>query len=268
MNSKLIELCLIEIDKININIDRKRYKVKYSNEYYLKFIFLILNDINKWSFIINLKDYNSKFKFHYKTIYNKFVFWSKKNVFYNAFYNYIFKKNTNLLLIDATSINNKYGSECVTINPEYKKKKITKLSIISNKDNFIHSVEVFEIKNNEKKYKTSIHDVKMINKSLEKINVKNKSKYFCLLGDKAYKTKENFKINNKKVIIITHDKSNTIIKNTKFKNKKLMNRIKIENTINNIKKYERVKTRKERNIKTYMSWLYIASLINNLNVNK
>jgi hypothetical protein len=85
----------------------------------------MLNDINRWSFIVKLKDYNSKFKYHYKTIYNKFMYWSKNKVFYNAFYNYHFKQNTNLLLIDATSINNKYGSEYVVINPEYRKKKIT-----------------------------------------------------------------------------------------------------------------------------------------------
>lgn len=210
MNIKLIELCLIEINKLNKNIDRKRYKVKYSDEYYLNFIFHVLNDINKWSFIVNLKNYNSKFKFHYKTIYNKFLYWSKNNIFKNAFYNYFFKSNTNLLLIDATSINNKYGSECVVLNPEYKKKKITKLSIVSNKNNFIHSVEVFEIKNSNDKYKTSVHDVKMINKSLNNIIIKNESKYFNLLGDKAYKTKENFKLLKKNIKIITPDKSKNL----------------------------------------------------------
>jgi transposase len=268
MNQEFKKLCLIEINKLNEHIDRKRYKVKYSDEYYLNFIFYMLNDINKWSFIVKLKDYNSKFKYHYKTIYNKFIYWSNNKVFYNAFYNFHFKQNTNLLLIDATSINNKYGSECIVINPEYRKKKITKLSVVSNKDNFIHSVEVFEIKNENKKYNTSIHDVKMINKSLDKVFVNNKSKYFNLLGDKAYKTKKEYKLNKKNIKIITPDKSNTINKNTKFKNKKLKKRIKVENAINNIKRYERVKTRKDRNITTYMSWVYIASLINNLNVNK
>lgn len=263
MNSELIKLCLIEINELNKNIDRNRYKVKYTDEYYLNFIFYILNDINRWSFIVNLKDYNSKFKFHYKTIYNKFLFWSKNKVFYNAFYNFHFKRNTNLLLI-----NNKYGSECIVINPEYRKKKITKLSLVSNKNNFIYSVEVFEIKYSNDKYKTSVHDVKMINKSLNKVTVKNESKYFNLLGDKAYKTKENHKLNKKNIKVITPNKSNAVIKNTKFKNKKLKKRIKVENAINNVKRYERVKTRKDRNIITYMSWVYIASLINNINVNK
>ena len=60
------------------------------------------------------------------------------------------KSNTNLLLIDATSINNKYGSDSIVINYEYKKKKITKLSIISNQFNFIHSIEVFDLKTKNK----------------------------------------------------------------------------------------------------------------------
>ena len=39
MNLELKKLCLIEINKLNKNIDRKRYKVKYSDEYYLNFMF-------------------------------------------------------------------------------------------------------------------------------------------------------------------------------------------------------------------------------------
>jgi len=46
MITNLIKLCLIEINKLNVNIDRNRYKVKYSNIYYLNFIFYVLNNIN------------------------------------------------------------------------------------------------------------------------------------------------------------------------------------------------------------------------------
>ena len=60
----------------------------------------------------------------------------------------------------------------------------------------------------------------MISKSLDKVIVNNKSKYFNLLGDKAYKTKDNYKLNEKNIKIITPDKSNTINKNTKIKNLK------------------------------------------------
>ena len=259
------KLCLIEINKFNTNIDKNRYKIKYSNEYYLKMIYFMFNDVNNWKFLKELKIYNSNYKYHYKTIYNKFREWSNKNVFKNAFYNFYFKLNTNLLLIDASSINNKYGNENVTINPEFKKKKITKLSFITNKNGFIYSVLPFDIKNKYNKYSTSVHDVKMINSSLNEIkNINNNSKYFTLIGDKAYKTKDLLKLNNKVVKIITPDKKNTKNKINKFKEKKLKLRIKIENIINNIKKYERVKTRKERKINYYMSWVYISCLINNL----
>lgn len=71
MDQELLKLCLIEIDKLNINIDRNRYKVKYSNEYYLNFICYMLNDITKWFFITKLKEYNSNYKYHYKTIYTQ-----------------------------------------------------------------------------------------------------------------------------------------------------------------------------------------------------
>lgn len=267
MYSEIFKLCLIEINILNKNINRKRYKVKYSDEYYLNFIFFILNDVNRWSFISELKKCNSENKYHYKTIYNKFLYWTKNNVFKNAFYNYKFKSNTNLLLIDATSINNKYGSENVVINPEYKKKKVTKLSVVSNKYNFIYSIEPFNIKSKNNNYKTAIHDVNMINKTLEKADVKNNSKYFNLLGDKAYKTKEKIKLNNKNIKIITPNKKNAKIKNKKFKNKLLKKRIRVEHVINSIKRYERIKTRKDRNIITFMSFVYLASLINNINVN-
>lgn len=268
MYSKLIELCLIEINKLNININKNRYKSKYTNEYYLNFIFYILNDINKWSFITKLKEYNSLFKYHYKTIYNKFLYWSKNFIFKKAFYNYLFNNNTNLLLINATSINNKYGSEDIVINPEYKKKKITKLSIVSNNKNFIHSIEVFYLKIKNDNYNTAVHDSKMIKKSLKNIKIKNKSKCFYLLGDKAYKTKANYKLNNKIVKIITPDKKNAKNKNSNYNNNKLKKRIKVENVINKLKRFERIKTRKDKNINTYMSWVYISALINNINVNE
>lgn len=262
---KLINLCIVEINKINININKNRYISKYSNYYYLSMIFYVLNDINSWSVLHKLKEHTSNKKFHYKTIYNKFRFWSNKNIFKNAFYNYFYKNNTNLLLIDATSINNKYGSECLGINPEYKKKKVTKLSIITSSNGFIYSIIPFNIKNKFKNYNTFVHDSKMINDSLTNIkNIKNNSKYFILLADKAYMSKNKYKLTNKFVKIITPNKINSKNKNTKSENKKLKKRIIVENTINNIKLYNRVNIRKEKKIKYYMSWIYISCLINNL----
>lgn len=57
-------------------------------------------------------------------------------------------------------------------------------------------------------------------------------------------------------------------KNCNFNNNKLKKRIKVENVINKLKRFERIKTRKDKNINTYMSWVYISALINNINVNE
>ena len=131
MNLKiLLNCCLIEINKINKSRHPKYIKkIKYNDEYYLIMIYYMLNDVNNWKFLSNLKLYKSNYKYHYKTIYNKFRLWTSLNVFENAFKNYNTTYKTNLLLIDATSNVNKYGSEYVVMNPEYRKKNVTKLSL-------------------------------------------------------------------------------------------------------------------------------------------
>ena len=266
---KMFELILIEINKINkTNKKTKRvYKITYSNEYYLIMIYYMLNNVNQWSFLKELKLYKLTFANHYKTIYNKFRLWTSLNVFKNAFENY--KQNlitTNLLLIDATSINNKYGSENIVINVEYKKKKITKLSLLTNPNGFIKSIIPFDIKTIMPSYSTSEHDVKMIKKNL--INVKNgnnnKGNYYILLADKAYKTQEKFTLNDKPIKIITPSKKNAIKKNNKKENKKLKKRTMVENVNMEIKKYERILVRKDRKLKYFMAFVHIVSLINNI----
>ncbi len=50
------KLCLIEINKLNTYIDRNRYKIKYSNEYYLKMIYFMFNDIINCKFLKRIKN--------------------------------------------------------------------------------------------------------------------------------------------------------------------------------------------------------------------
>ena len=100
----LLNCCLIEIKKINeLRHPKYNNKIKYTDEYYLIMIFYMLNDINNWKFLLNIKLCKSESKYHYKTIYNKFRLWSSLKVFENAFKNYKTTYKTNLLLIDATS---------------------------------------------------------------------------------------------------------------------------------------------------------------------
>ena len=92
-------------------------KPKYTKNYYLDSIILMLNDLVKWESLVLLNI--DKPKYHYKTIQKIFFEWSKKNVFGIA-YNIILKskklidinsQTTIDLFIDTTNIINKTGIE-------------------------------------------------------------------------------------------------------------------------------------------------------------
>ena len=211
------------------NSKTKKYKIKYSNEYYVNMMMFLLKDVNNWYFLKNIKGYGNVNlttdavpKYHYKTIQNKFNYWTKKDIFKKAFENIKYDIQSNILIIDSTSINNKYGSENLIINPEYKKKQVTKLSTITNEHGFILSIQPFEVNKELKNNKfTGVHDVKMIENTLLNVKQNNNSKYYHLLADKAYKHNYNLKLNGKKVITITPDKKNSLIKNSNYKKNKL-----------------------------------------------
>ena len=263
-------------DKYKTN---KKYKVKYSNSHYLKYILMMLNQSNHWAFLQNLKFAIDVPKNHYKTIYNKYIKWSNDSIFFNSFNNYLPIKNKNekieTLIIDSTFISNKHRSEKIAMNPEYKKKNVTKLSCISTNNKFILSIIESKTNNRrdnfneDKNYKTHEHEVKSIQKTLNQINnkIETKNKIF-LLGDKAYVTKSKYELNGKEIKILRPIKKND--KNYKLdetEKKKLKERYKIENVFCSLKKYERIILRKDRKIKNYMSFVYITSLIENIRIN-
>lgn len=291
MDNKLIEI----FNKIiNNKYKTNKHKKYYSNEYYLINIFEMLNDINKWNSLAKLKTYNpvlinnNKSKSHFDTIRKKFIKWTKDNIFKLAFQECLNLKSINNdieLIIDSTFINNKYGIEDIGLNTDNKKKRASKLSIISDKDKFIYSVinikineinkDEFKNKNkinkckkpkNNKKRKGFIHDVKTIQSTLDCINTKYNFKNITLLGDKGYINKnENYYFNGKKINLITYKKKNQKSNNDEDENK-LKKRIYVENAIGLIKKNERLMTRKVHKIKSYMGFVYLGCLINNLKI--
>ena len=153
MDTELIKIFNKIIDETYPKNNHKKY---YSNEYYLVNIFQMLNDINKWETLKKLKSYepiniNNKIaKSHYDTIRKKFIKWCKDGIFKKAFDECINLKSINNdieLIIDSSFINNKYGIEDIALNTDNKKKKASKLSIISDKDKFIYSVINIKINN-------------------------------------------------------------------------------------------------------------------------
>ena len=102
---------------------KKLRKRKYSFDHYIKNFIHILNDVSIWE-KLNLININTK-KYHWKSIYNEYLKWSKDGIFelaYNQFLKDHYFKLSRLeknpiinLFIDVTKINNKYGSENVAI---------------------------------------------------------------------------------------------------------------------------------------------------------
>lgn len=199
---------------------------------------------------------------------------------FNDFDDNLFIINENNdLFIDSTSINNKYGSESIVVNPELTKKNVTKLSTISNVDGFVYSITNLDINyktikfnNTNKDIKTPINDSKTIYTSLKNINpnikIKSITNSIDLIGDKGYITSEIYNYNENKVNVITPLKKNNKNKFIYRNNKKLVYRYIIENTICSYKKDERINIRKDKKIKNFMGWVYISCLNHNLNVNK
>lgn len=245
---------------------------KYTIEYNLILILHVKNNLNNWKILQSLILCHN----NYKSIYNQFLRWSKKDYFKLAFENYLNKNiekinKDNVQIIDASACFNKYGSENIAVNPEYKKKKVTKISLLCDKNKVITSVCSFDLKVKEKKFKkkniiTFVHDSKSIQKTIDNCN-KN-IKINKIIADGGYKTKNIITSNKKTVKIITPNRKNQ--KNNLINDKQdLSIRYKVENIFGSLKlNNERIMLRKDRKIKHFMSWLYIGCLEHNIKILK
>jgi hypothetical protein len=198
-------------------------KRTFSLEYYLDHFCELLNDVNKWKTLSKLKTIASTKKYHWKSIQNEFYRWDQHNVFVNAHNKFIrkyyfimkpkLKKLGIKLYIDTTSIWNKYGIECIAVNPEFRKKNVTKLGTLVDDDGdivsiinmIINSTNIFDNNDNFLYVKhTFDHDVKIMQTLFDNIIVNfDKRKTINCGGDKAFTTTEKIYHNNKEVKITT-----------------------------------------------------------------
>ena len=272
------ELLFNEIlNVITVNHYHKERKLSYCFEYMLILIMYMKNNFNSWKLL------GTTFFCHnnYKSVYNQFLRWSNKGIFKKAFEvnisnneKLINDTNSNVI-IDATCISNKYGSENVSYNPEYKKKKVTKVSILCSENNMIVGVSFFKMHDKkiifneeEKIIQTFEHDSKTIQDTINKVD--KSIKINDIIGDGGYKTKDKISINKKIIKVITPDRKNQKNDlNNEADNKSLKIRHKVENVIGSVKmNNERVFLRKDRKLSTFSSWVFVGCLEHNINIIK
>ena len=293
MNSDLFFIVINEINNL-----KGKYNFIYCNEYKLFMILQLEDNVNKWEVLEKLTFYSPEngSKRHYETIRSQFQRWCSKNIFKKALdsiipYNNV--KNNNLaddfnninyndelyvidvikdFFIDSTNTNNLRGSENIIINPELKKKKITKITEISDVDGFVVAVvfnqplnKIIKYNFKNKEIQTAKHDSQCIEETLINKNKNIEFNNICLIGDKGYKIKNNneqYKVvtpnkkNQKKNLINRHDKE------------KIKFRHIVENSINGWKHKERINLRKDKKISTFSGWVFLSILNHNLRVNE
>ncbi len=167
------------------------------------------------------------------------------------------------MFIDVTKICNKLGSECVTINGEYKKKNITGLTVICDQNTLPLSVNTIDINRKlDNNRKTGVHEIKNVQKTLDKINLSVVKDYvkINLIGDKGYITKNKFNILNRNINIVTPKKKNQKIRTSISDKKLLKDRYKIEHIFAKIKNNNHIMVRTEKSIINYLSFIYISFL--------
>jgi hypothetical protein len=249
-NYKKTILCIA-----NERLPYKR-KPKYDNEYFLNMFIHVLDDVTSYKALGRIFNYTSKY--HYKYINQVFNKWTKLNIFKDAndiCVNKYISKNINChttleTYIDTTNINNKYGRELVNYGSN-KKKKICKLSVISDK-NISLQINLFN---------GNVHDSKTT--EIEINNLVNKTSYrkINICGDKGYINNElKNKLVDKNINLITPYRKNQLNKNTTYEKKILKNRYHVEHMNNIFKKHSRIAERKDHKINTFMSFIYIASI--------
>ena len=130
---------------------------------------------------------------------------------------------------------------------ESKKHKSNKVSIIANENGIPLGINIG---------KGNIHDIKLLMDTLPKNIFFNK-----LYADKSYvskKLKEN--LLQKNIKIITPNKKNQKVSNTREDQYELKNRMKIEHINNRLKQNRSLNTRYMKDIKNFESLIYIGCL--------
>ena len=259
---------------------------KYPPLYYLINIHSVLKDNVLWKSLAKSKFCLNNNNYHYKTIADIHRLWCEHGIYEKA-HREIINKNiirsrdgAIKLFIDATSIINKLGSENIGYGTETKKKQFTKLTGVCNEFGVNVAIKcedvntkIIKFNNKDQTIRTLIHDAKTVIPTcqiLRKMDSVKPSDHIELIADKGYLTKKVNKeiMAEQKCSIVTPLKKNQKAKITEEEKEKLKGRYVVENMFSDIKIYNRVHVRRDRNINNYMGFVYIACMLQSLMKNK
>jgi hypothetical protein len=255
-------------DDTKLNVLFNHHNQKYTVKKLLKYIIIILKTGISFR---NLSNYTS---IHWNTIYKFYQKLCKYDILSKVYKIIITdyltltvnecknKKLPYLLYTDTTLISNKLGSELIAYNPQLKKHKSTKISVV---------VDMFRNPISIKLSASNFYDSKIFNGHLSELKKDHPILFNSnniLLGDAAYDSiplKNVVKELNFGELITPINIRNTKDIN-KIQNKKLSfvdklffnDRPKVENIICLLKKYKRLNIRYDQKIISYKGFLLLA----------
>ena len=257
------------IKLININC-RSIRKPKYSNEYYLYYIILVLTDLKSWKSLKLLLP--EKHINHYKTIQDKHLEWSKGKLYEKAYKSINAKYNTSklkgsanlTLFIDSTNVYNKGGQEKIGYGQNPKKQE-SRISALCDKNKNIYSLTLVTPRQKTETKRTFHNDSRTIEQSLDNLS-ETPIKYNALnlVGDKGYALKPIPKAelkSKRNVNLIYPHRRNQKIKTPAEHKVLLKDRYVIENVFAKLKVYGRICVRMDKLESTFMGFAYLAAML-------
>jgi transposase len=231
---------------------KKYYNKKFPNTKYtldsiIEGILYVLKTGIAWrDFIHHSIKWNSLF-FHFNRFVQYDIF---KKTYIKLKSSYLKINKDDLFIIDSSFILNKYGKNKLARNKFYKGKFGNKVSLITDSNGIPISILI---------NKGNVHDLSFIEKHSKDLFIINKDKQHTLLADKAYTSKDvrtNLSLFNCSIMVPNKKGTKNKLEFDKNIYKK---RIIIEHTFQKLKIFRRINIRYDSYIKTYLSFLLLAS---------
>jgi len=159
------------------------------------------------------------------------------------------------LIIDSTTIANKYGSEKVSISPGSRKHKGTKIHVIATESKIPVGVTFSDAKT---------HDSQMVLDTIK--SIKFSTSRATILADKGYVDKKLKKLlQMQNINFLAVPKKGMKKQLTELQKQKMEKRPRIEHFFSNLKRFQRINSRMDRSMCSFSSFCFIALLAITIN---